>query len=124
MNMIMKIISTLVLSVSILFAATLTGVVLTTVGILAALLAMVRPKSLIGNYGLQTWLGFDRMWNALLGGDSRETVSSRVGKSLYHGHSSVFYFKAFDRLVAWLLDQVDPDHCKRYIEPLYGRPVD
>lgn len=36
-----------------------------------ALLAVVRPESLVGNYGLQVWLGFDRMWHALVTGGSR-----------------------------------------------------
>lgn len=72
-------------------------------------------------YALDVWLGFDKFINAAMGGDHRETVSSRLGKSVHHDGPSVFGFKAADRLVSSCLDVVDPDHCAESVDWSVGR---
>ena len=72
-------------------------------------------------YWYHVWIGFDRFCNAVLGGDSRETVSSRLGKAIYHGHPNVFGCMAADKTVSWWLSQVDPNHCKKSVEWEFGR---
>lgn len=118
-----KLKSTLILGPAVLFFAAITGMFLTSAGVVVALVAAAAPGSRVGSYGLDVWIGFDRMWNAIIGGDSRETVSSRLGKSIYHYHGSVFGWKWADRVVSRLLDAIDPDHCLKSIDGDVGRPV-
>lgn len=115
--------SSLLLVPAVLFFAAITSMFLTSFGLFAALLAVITPEKKTGAYGLQVWLAFDRMWNAILNGDSRETVSSRLGKSLYYGHGTVLGYKWIDKAVSNLLDNLDPDHCRKSIEPEHGRRV-
>lgn len=121
--MIKKLKSALILGPAVLFFAAITGMFLTSAGVAVAVVAAAAPGSRVGSYGLEVWIGFDRMWNAIIGGDSRETVSSRLGKSLYHGHGSVFGWKWADRVVSRLLDAIDPGHCRKSIDGDVGRPV-
>lgn len=121
--MLNKIKSILILVPSIIFIASITGFLLTTVGLVAALIGLTFPNSSIARYALEVWLGFDRMCNAFMNGDSKETVSSRLGKSIYYNHGSVFGCKWADKTVSYLLDCIDPDHCKKSIEFGVGRPI-
>lgn len=116
MHILKKLYATLVLLVGVLLAVTVTPAFLTTVGVFTAVYALYAGRGKTYNYALQVWIGFDKFCNACLKGDNRETISSRLGKSLYHGFAPVFGFRALDRFVAFLLDQVDPDHCRKSID--------
>ncbi|MED5441290.1 MAG: hypothetical protein VYA77_08230 [Pseudomonadota bacterium] len=70
------------------------------------------------------WIAFDRLVNALLWHDSRETLSSRLGKALYWRHPPVFNWLWIDAAVSWALDKVDPDHCFKSIDWSVGRGKD
>lgn len=115
--------STVLLGTAVLFFAVITGAFLTSAGVVVAVVYAAAPGSRVGRYGLDVWIGFDRMWNAIIGGDSRETVSSRLGKSVYHFHGSVFGWKWADLVVCRLLDSIDPGHCRKSIDGDVGRPV-
>lgn len=71
---------------------------------------------------LEVSLSIDRMgncfgkylWNDLLGlgfGNSKETISSRLGKNEMFG-----LLKPFGKLLAKLLNWLDKDHCKKSID--------
>ena len=75
------------------------------------------PMALRGSdYWFHVWIGFDKLCNAALGGDHDETISSRLGKSTIWGHAPVFYSLKIDKLVAWMLHQIDTDHCKKSVD--------
>ena len=111
----------IILTISIVFFAAMTGVLLTTLGIIVALIALVKPKSDMGQYGFEIWIAFDKLWNAVLLGDGEETISSRLGKSIYYNHGSVFGWKWADKLVSGWLDLVDENHCLKAIDNTVGR---
>lgn len=67
-------------------------------------------------YWFNVWVGFDKFCNALLGGDHRETISSRLGKSTIFDHNPVFGFLWIDELVSWWLHQVDNNHVAKSID--------
>lgn len=82
------------------------------------------PLAVAGSdYWFEVWIGFDKLCNAALGGDHKETISSRLGKSVYHKHPPVFLHRYIDKGVAWMLDQVDPNHCFDSIQRYAGRGV-
>ena len=63
-----------------------------------------------GLYFLNLFLMLDLAVNTVLGGDPRETLSSRMGKQAHEGDC---------RVCAWicsLLDRIDPEHCKKSID--------
>lgn len=71
------------------------------------------------DYIKSVWLGFDRLWNAILMGDDKETFSSRLGKIWWHN--------APTRMPNWfswrllrLLDVIDPNHCRDSIDWSHG----
>lgn len=74
-------------------------------------------------YWHEVWIGFDKLWNAILGGDHKETISSRLGKSVYYDYPPVFLTKSIDKTVSWMLSQVDPQHCKKSIDWRVGRSL-
>lgn len=55
---------------------------------------------------------YDKLGNAALSGDSRETISSRLGKTRYGGNP-VFGCKAVDNTVIHMLNEVEKDHCEK-----------
>lgn len=73
-------------------------------------------------YWQRTWLGFNYFCNALLGGSHKETISSRLGKSIYHGHPPVFIYRRCDKTVVSWLHAVDRNHCLDSIKFDVGRP--
>ena len=117
--MLNKLLSILLLLVGISLAIVLTPTFLLLVGAPLALLAVYLRVN--RRYALDVWLGFDKFINACMGGDHRETVSSRLGKSVWHGGPSVFFVPCIDRLVSRCLDVVDPDHCLKSIDWSVGR---
>ena len=74
-------------------------------------------------YWFNVWIAFDKLCNAALKGDHDETISSRLGKSTIYEHDPVFFTVKIDRVVAWMLDQVDPGHCESAIDWRYGEAL-
>jgi len=68
------------------------------------------------------WISYDKYCNALRFHDHRETISSCLGKSRFHGHPPVFNWLFLDVIVGEMLDVVDPDHCRKSIDWEVGRP--
>lgn len=99
------------------------GVWLILAGILAWLLS--------GSERIYDWVascgkGLDSAVNAILGGDHRETVSSRIGKAYYlhHKFPSVYERPAWwMRLIRVALDRIENDHVFKAIEPPLGIPL-
>ena len=52
----------------------------------------------------------DQLFNAALGGNERETISSRAGKARSQG-------RAWGCVLCKLLDRIETDHCKKSFEP-------
>lgn len=104
---------------SILIAVLTTPSFLLLVGGPVALLAFAANK--YKPYALGVWLGFDKFINAVMGGDHRETISSRLGKSIDYNCPTVFTLKAIDKLIYKCLDLVDPKHCSNSIDWSVGR---
>ena len=61
-------------------------------------------------------IGIDQLANAVLLGDPDETMSSRMGKSL-RAKEKCFLCK----YICWLLDKIDPKHCRDAIEEDEGK---
>lgn len=99
-------------------ALTLTGIPL------ALMIAVPRWRPFAGKKAYHIWIAFDRLWNALFWHDSRETISSRLGKALYWHRPPVFNWLWIDAAVGWMLDKVDPDHCFKSIDWSVGRCKD
>jgi len=70
-------------------------------------------------YVKDVWLSFDVFWNIVLLGDKWETFSSRLGKIYHHGAPTRFP-KWFVHRLVWMLDKVDPNHCKNSIDWNHG----
>jgi hypothetical protein len=64
-------------------------------------------------YLINILLSIDQFFNTLLGGDPDETLSSRAGKR--EGR------KIIPTIVCWILDKLDPGHCKDAIEEDEGK---
>lgn len=73
------------------------------------------------DYWLEVWLAFDKLVNAALGHDHRETLSGRLGKSVYHNHPPVFFYYDIDFLIVLLLEQFEHNHCLDSIDWMVGR---
>ena len=117
--MLNKLISIILLLVGISLAIVLTPTFLFFAAAPVALLALTVGQ--YQRYALDVWLGFDKFINAAMGGDHEETISSRLGKSIYHNSPSVFFTRRIDKVVASCLDVVDPDHCLKSIDWSVGR---
>jgi len=70
-------------------------------------------------YVKDVWLVFDVYWNVVFLGDRWETFSSRLGKIYHHGAPTKMPNWLVHRLV-WMLDKIDPDHCKKSIDWSHG----
>lgn len=89
------------------------------VTLVAMLLALVMAllQLLAGSRrAVRVFVGADQTLNAAMGGSEDETISSRAGKGAQRG---VWRYC----LLCWLLDAVDPGHCKKSIEPDEGKPI-
>lgn len=64
-------------------------------------------------YLLNVLAGIDRACNAVLGGDPRETISSRAQKAQAAG-------KRWACVLCRFLDIFQRDHCAKYVDPLVG----
>jgi hypothetical protein len=64
-------------------------------------------------YILGVLIAFDQFINALFPkADIDETISSRIGRAERDGRMG---HKPILRIISWLLDKVDKDHCKKSI---------
>lgn len=87
--------------------------------LLAVALALVMSllQLLMGNSrAVRVFVGADQTLNAAMGGSEDETISSRAGKGAQRG---VWRYC----LLCWLLDKVDPGHCRNSIEQDQGKPA-
>lgn len=76
---------------------------------------MIYAGEAVARYLLGALLGLDHLGNALLGGDPRETISSRLGRiEAAHG-GRIPWTRPLARLTAWALDRVDRDHCREAV---------
>lgn len=88
--------------------------------LLAVVLALVMSllQLLAGNRrAVRVFVGADQTLNAAIGGSEDETISSRAGKGAKRG---IWRYC----LLCRVLDQVDPGHCERSIEPDEGNSID
>lgn len=103
------------------------GILVFTALLIAVIFLMIfvgTPLALLGNkLGFNTWLKYDCLWNWILGGDIDETISSRLGKSIYFGHDPVFFNLEQDKLIAVFLHQLDHDHVRQSIIPDKGHVI-
>ena len=76
------------------------------------------PKTKAGKYLLNLFIAKDQLWNARLGGDPDETVSSRIGKLEKKG---IPKHRIFTRVLARMLNKVDDNHCVEAIEEDEGK---
>ena len=68
------------------------------------------------SYGRRVAVAIDQLFNALLGGDEDETISSRAEKARRKG-------KRWGCVLCRILDWLDKDHCTNSIEPDEGEKV-
>jgi hypothetical protein len=69
----------------------------------------------VKQYLVNNFLAIDRAVNAMAGGDSRETISSRIGR-----YQSMNWLAKF---VCKCLDMLDPDHCTNAVGEPYSQEV-
>lgn len=65
----------------------------------------------VRSYLFNVLIAIDQFGNALLGGDPDETISSRLGKIMAKRKRC-----RICRLICWLLNKIDPNHCANSIE--------
>jgi hypothetical protein len=107
-----KLYSGFFLFIGITLAASVTSTYMLTVALFIGV-----PMSFSGSfYWYHVWIGFDKLWNAIMGGDHKETISSRLGKSVYYDYPPVFWNQNIDRTISWFLSQVDTKHCYKSID--------
>ncbi len=73
---------------------------------------------MIERYIKNVFLGFDLFVNAVLAGDPRETISSRIGKKTARGECKLCKF------ICKYLDKIDSRHCDNSIDWTEGRGSD
>ena len=73
-------------------------------------------------YALNVLVGIDQTWNAALGGDPDETISSRVGKASLRGEW--FAQQIAEPVIDWLFLVLtgQTGHCRSCIEWDEGKP--
>lgn len=64
-----------------------------------------------GNRNFRTLLNFLFQRNGTQHGDVRETISSVLGKNQRDGKLTTT-----GKVMCWILDTIDPDHCKKSIQ--------
>lgn len=109
--------SALCLLVGVVLTLLFIGTFLFSLGIPYGLPAMVKGS----DYWYQVWIAYDKLWSAIFNGKHEETISSRLGKSVYHDLKPVFFTRRADKVVVFWLRQVDTDHCKKSIDWTVGQ---
>ena len=95
----------------------LAGLWLASLGAMVLALVMALLQLLAGSRrAVRVFVGADQTLNAAIGGSEDETISSRAGKGAQRG---VLRYC----LLCWLLDKVDPGHCRNSIEQDEGKPA-
>ncbi len=101
--------------------------VVASLGLVVVILLMVFPGSvfaMLGNkLGFNALKKYDQLWNWIIGGDIEETISSRLGKSIFADHAPVFFNLVIDKMVAVFLHQIDNDHVRSSIMPGAGEEL-
>lgn len=69
--------------------------------------------SKVGKYFFNILVSLDQLGNTLIGGDPDETISSRAGKTMENSILSYWLCR--------VLHVLDPNHCKKSIEPDEGK---
>lgn len=118
----LKLLSALCLVFLIALAAVFIPIAFPVMGVLL-LVAVVLPFSRrwAKTKAYHLWIAFDKFANAMRFHDHRETISSCLGKAIYHGHPPVFNWLCIDIAIGWLLDRVDENHCEKSIDWSVGR---
>ena len=117
-----KIVIALLLAVLIILAVIVGTLLFPILGI--GLLVLCIPKATrnwAGTRAYHIWISYDKYCNALRFHDHRETISSCLGKSRFHGHPPVFNWLFLDNIVGRMLDIVDAEHCRKSIDWTVGR---
>jgi len=66
-------------------------------------------------------IAYDQLWNARLGGDPDETISSRLGKFEKKFPNGIPWRYPIRKFIVWGLDKIDRNHCKDAIEADEGK---
>lgn len=74
------------------------------------------PRTRFGQWVKNVLIGFDQLGNAVWGGDPDETISSRLGKMERAGR-----LRWGPRVLARMLNRIDPGHCQDAIEHYEGK---
>lgn len=69
---------------------------------------MPKKDCKICKYFWNVLIAFDQLFNAMLGGDPDETISSRSGKRQNE--------QLWAKYLCWVLNKIDTNHCKKSIE--------
>lgn len=80
-------------------------------------LGLSASKSTVQQIALNVMYSIDQLGNAVIGGDPDETISSRAGRAVQEGRCKGC------KLLCWLLDKFDKDHCQKYLEKNRGDDV-
>jgi hypothetical protein len=81
------------------------------------IIGLSASKSTVQGIALNVMYSIDQLGNAVIGGDPDETISSRAGRAIQEGRCKGC------KLLCWLLNKVDPNHCNKYLEPGGDRDV-
>jgi len=112
----------LIAAIALLIGVVFSVLSITTLMLVALVFGVPQYAITKNSYWLRVWLAFDRLFNAFLNGDDKETISSRLGKAIYFYHPPVFGWLWVDECVSWMLSQVDNNHCYKSIKWHVGRP--
>ncbi len=81
--------------------------------------------TILGRYLLNILISVDQLVNTVFGGYPDETISSRLGKWLGpHKDGACTMCRWTAKVICWLLDRIDKDHCADSIEPDDERRTD
>ncbi len=81
------------------------------------IIGLSASRSTVQGIALNVMYSIDQLGNAVIGGDPDETISSRAGRAVKEGRCKGC------KLLCWLLNKVDPNHCDKYLEPGGDRDV-
>jgi hypothetical protein len=61
-------------------------------------------------------ISVDQLFNTIFGGDPDEVYSSRLGKLQTAHGGRIPWYRPIPKFIAWGLDNIQKDHCKKSIE--------
>jgi hypothetical protein len=74
---------------------------------------LIKRKGIVG-YLARVFVATDDLGNAIIGGDPKETISSRAAKDRNRGRIA-------GCILCKILDWIDKDHCDKALDPLNGK---